>query len=720
MTMYEQAIALARLGFHVFPIVENKKAPPRMEGWQRYATRDVHKIQAMWRSHPNDNIGISTSKFGAREALLCVDIDNKGEKRGDDEVLRLELEGWELPDTYTQTTPTGGRHVVYRVGAPVRQGADVLGRGLDIRSRGGYVVGAGSSIGELRYTADLAAAIAPAPDWLIERCGRASVPREPGTAAVRPEQLNAERALARAIAYLKSDAFVGVDGSRNDTGFKVAARCKDFGVDEATCAALMAEHWMCTPPLDAAELAHVVHSAYRYGLDAPGAAAPEVDFDLVPKSGTIVPKTGTPPAHPFGTMNAEHAFVLAGGGAHILWETRDHNDKYKLEHLAIGAFHAKFAALEIQVGKKSSPVTMEWMRWPGRRSFDGIVFIPEKEAPPRFYNLWRGFAVKPASDGNHPAVASFLDHLRTNVCHGDAVLADWLLGYFAHLVQRPWEKPLTALVFKGEKGVGKNALVNCVGNLLGHHYLVTSNRRYLIGNFNGHLEHTLLFTLDEAFWSGDKQSEGVLKDLITGGQHVIEHKGKEPFTIENRTRIVILGNEEWLVPASHDERRFAVFEMGDARRGDGAFFQTMREGMEAGGYAHLLRFLLDHPISDVNVAPSTAGLLEQKHATLNPVLSWWLVCLDEGRIAYSDVEDWPAKVECERMRAAFRRYATDRRITGWIQDERGFGREMHKAGIAKHRIRVAGTLTSTYLLPPLVDARAAWDKFIGHPVVWPA
>src|SRR5690606_13114237 len=147
---------------------------------------------------------------------------------------------------------------------------------------------------------------------------------------------------------------------------------------------------------------------------------------------------------------------------------------------------------------------------------------------------------------------------------------------------------------RGGKGTGKNALVDRVGYLLGNHYLLTSNRRYLVGNFNGHLEHCLLFALDEAFWSGDKQAEGQLKDLITGSHHVIEHKGKEPYSVENCTRIVIIGNEEWLVPSSHDERRFAVFHVGDGRKQDRAFFQAMREGMERGGYRLLLRYLLDY------------------------------------------------------------------------------------------------------------------------------
>ncbi len=725
-----KALALAEQGFFVFPLLPGKKTPGLGMHFKDQATRDPDQVTRLFQGG-DWNIGIYTGKFGDGQALLVVDVDNKGEKRGDDEVLRLELEGFDLPRTFTVATPTGGRHLFYRVGAPVRQGANVLGRGVDVRSRGGYVVGVGSETADGAYTVLDAAAVTPAPAWLVERCGK-SRERPDGPAAREP--LAAPSAESRAVHYLTNDAPAGEAGGRNDTGFKVAARVKDLGADEAACRALMAEHWKCAPPLDDAELAHVVHSAYRYGGSAQGSAAPEADFQpvyAVPQDMTEAKSTALPipsPAglHPFDKLNACYAFCVAGGGSHILFETTDHTGVYKLEHLASGTFHQKHAAETIQVGKKSSPVTEEWMRWKGRRSYDGLVFMPAREAPTRFYNLWRGFAVEPitlppgAKVGvKGGAVQSWLDHVEANVCGGDKVLARWLVGFFAHMIQRPWEKPLVALVFRGGKGVGKNAVVKSVGSLLGGHALLTSNRRYLVGNFNGHLENLLLFTLDEAFWSGDKQAEGQLKDLITGDHHVIEHKGKEPYTVANLTRVCVIGNEDWLVPASHDERRFAVFDVGDGRKQDRAFFQSMREGLEAGGYRLLLRYLLDFDLGglDFNGAPSTQGLADQKHASLEAFPGWWLTCLHDGKLVGGDFETaWPAEVDKERFRSAYRRYAKDRNVRTWLIDDRTMGRELKKfaPSVQPGRLHTG----YTYRLPSLEQARAEWSTFIGHKVAW--
>ena len=344
-----------------------------------------------------------------------------------------------------------------------------------------------------------------------------------------------------------------------------------------------------------------------------------------------------------------------------------------------------------------------------------------------YYNLWGDFAVKPWPD-NEPvtkvaqsALDAFLSHARNNVCNGDEAQYRWLIGFFGHLIQKPEEKPLVAIVLKGPKGSGKNSLIETVGYLLGNHFLVTSNRRYLVGSFNGHLERLLFFCLDEAFWSGDKQAEGILKDMITGKEHVIEHKGKEPYTVNNLCRVAILGNEDWIVPASHDERRFFVLEVGDGRKQDNDFFQTMREGMEMGGYRLLLRFLKTYPLAgfNPNKPPRTGALLDQKHSSLPVEHEWWLESLGVGRLVCSDFgEGWPTRLSTERFRSALARYAKERNVRSRIPNEKALGKAIRKVLPQIDHKKNSGNAGYDYVLPPLADCRAAWDKFIGHEEEW--
>ena len=177
MTKKEWALSLAGDGFFIFPIKPLDKTPAITE-WQEAATRDTARIKRWWEINPEYNIGIYTGKFGDDGgALLVVDVDVKEGKNGYEELLRLELDGWDLPQTRCHVTPSTGRHYLYRVSAPVRQGANVLAPGLDVRSRGGYVVGPGSTLAHGVNSVAESFAVEPAPQWLIERCeiGRAHV-----------------------------------------------------------------------------------------------------------------------------------------------------------------------------------------------------------------------------------------------------------------------------------------------------------------------------------------------------------------------------------------------------------------------------------------------------------------------------------------------------------------------------------------------------------------
>lgn len=693
-----------------FPLRRGTKLPAS-KGWQEQATRDPAQV-AKWRAQGRQ-LGIFTSKLGDDAALCVVDVDMKHGKNGEAQILRLDMEGYELPPTLEQATPSGGRHLIYSVPAACKQGVDVLGPGLDIRSRGGYVA---------EYALD-GAEVAPCPQWLVDRLGMA--PENEAQAHVVLAGIDADRALRRATEWLAT-APASVEGEAGDlTAFRTAARLKDFGISDVDCLDLMLGDWndACDPPWDAEELAAKVSNAYAYSRDPQGVADPGTAFPPVTRAAAGSDESGEDDgSHPFDVLNREFAFVKKG--AFVLQETTDEEGRFITEHLNMAEFHGWHANQPFRAGNaRPRPVSECWLEWADRRQYEAVVFAPQQDVGPRWYNMWRGFSVEPAATGDHPAVAAFCEHALKNVCAGRQDLYAWLMGYFAHMVQRPYEKPLVALVFKGAKGTGKNALVERVGALLGNHFMVADDDRYLMGNFNSHLEANLFFALDEAAWAGDKRAEGRLKGLITGAHHNIERKGKEVYRVKNLSRIAIIGNERWLVPATQDERRFAVFNVGDGRKQDRAFFEQMRLGMEAGGYAHLLKFLQNFPLSDVNAAPETQGLVEQKLATLDAQAAWWFECLSSGTIAGGDwAGQWPEKIASNRLRDAFARWARQQNVRSRLPTEKPFGEDLRvlAPSFARKKSRKDDPSDTTYsfFTPGLDVLRAEFDKFIGGDTDW--
>lgn len=716
MNLLERALALAEHGFHVFPCEANGKLPI-IKDYPNRATRDPEQIR-QWFEGKQYNIGISTTRFGDDHALVVVDVDNKNGKDGDAQLLSLELEGFELPASLEQSTPSGGRHIVYVTDRALKQGVNVLGDGLDIRSRGGYIVGPGSEIDGKQYRQiNGHGQIVPAPEWLVHRLGIEL--SRPALSGIALDGIDPDRAHNRALEYLKT-APVAVEGVAGDlTTYKVAAKLKDFGVSEPDAFDLMlAWNEQCSPPWTADELNEKIFNAYRYGREPQGVSAPEAVFT------PAVNDTDEPEKpHPVAALNEEYAFIKKG--AFILQETTDEKGRFTTMHLSPNDMHAWFENKTIVSNEKQVPLSKLWMKRGDRREYESVIFAPQQDKGPRWYNLWRGFRVPPANDNQHPAVEMFLDHALHNVCKGDKALCHWLLGYFAHMIQKPWEKPLVALVFHGDKGTGKNALVERVGFLLGGHFMVADDPRYLLGNFNSHLESNLFFVLDEASWAGDKRAEGKLKGLITGGQHTIERKGAEPYTVDNLTRVAIIGNEKWLVPASVDERRFAVFNVGNGRRQDRDFFLAMRLGMEQGGYAHLLRYLMDYDISDVdvNAAPTTQGLIDQKHASLDTIPEWWLDCISSNSLVGSDWDGvLPPMIPTNRMRSAFEHWARGRNIRSRLPGRNEFIKTLHE--MAPEMVKVKAKpddpedATYSFKNPGIEQLRLDWEAFIGGSHDW--
>jgi hypothetical protein len=710
-------------GFYYLPLRPNSKLAA-IKDYPNRATNN-RKVIEKWKED-GFGLGISTSKYAEDKHLVVIDVDNKNGKNGDAEILRLELEGRDIPETYTQVTPTGGRHLVYWSDYPVKQGTNKLGPGLDIRAKGGYVVASGTTIDGKPYI-DNGHRVEKCPEWLLAALERAEE-REPNAGKVPDAPLDHARAVERALDYLRNHAPLAKEGEGGDqTTFRVAAKLKDFGVFEEAAAGMLLTEWndRCVPPWSAEALIQKVHNAYRYGVKQIGSDAPEVIFDKVEPE--VVPYEKW-----LEEMNKDYAFVTTSNGHRVLWEKRDGWGNLTVDFLPESSFLAMFRNSFAPQSTKGRIKTKAeaWLEWTGRRQYNGVGFFPGIQPKNNYYNLWRGFTCEPvpydkATEGSRRALDLFLEHAKQNVCGGVEEHFDWVMGYFAHMIQMPHKRPLTTLVFKGSKGTGKNTLVECVGHLLGSHFVKADDVKLLVSNFNAHLEQCVLLLLDEAFWSGDKAAEGKLKSMTTSDTLVVERKGMERYNARSYVRIVVVGNEEWLVPASADERRYAVFQVGEGRKQDRRFFAEMVNLMEKGGYSVLLHYLQTFDLSkvDVNAAPKTDALRDQKEASLDPLQQWWFDSLQAGHVtgAFSE-ETWPEKYPKDELYNSFERVIKQRQIRGRVMTNNVFWRRLRQFAEIYETKRYANPHDTRRIreitLPALKEARKQWDKFIGHKTNW--
>lgn len=346
-------------------------------------------------------------------------------------------------------------------------------------------------------------------------------------------------------------------------------------------------------------------------------------------------------------MNQRHAVAFIKGKTVIITEQNGEVDLGTPTDL-----NAFYENQRIPTAAGSEPISKYWMRHPERRTYPrGVVFAPGREVEGAL-NLWKGFAVEPDRGASCDRL---LRHLREVICRNDEAIYRWVLGWLAHMVQKPWEKPGSALVLRGKKGAGKDTLGYYVGAIFPQNHTVVHEREHFLGRFNFHLAQTLLLQVEEGFWAGDKNAEGKIKSIITSPSMLIEPKGITPFKIDSFLRVLISSNEDWVVPATSGERRFCVLDVSDAKRKQPDWFGPIYEEMENGGPAALLHFLLNFDISDFDPRnpPKTEGLANQISVGLRGVPRWWLECLEDGEIVglvFSDEDEEARSWQEEEIR----------------------------------------------------------------------
>lgn len=465
-------------------------------------------------------------------------------------------------------------------------------------------------------------------------------------------------------------------------------------------------------------IASLYHTAARYGWTAPSvididAALAELDDlpDLLPD------EPGDPVVR---RLNTRHAVVAVKGRTLITTEQRDGS-------VAFGTVRDLQTYYENDrlplPGNKVETAATRWLRSLDRRTYpDGVTFAPNGGTA-GMLNLWRGWAV----DADPSASCDlFLAHVREVVAGGSSENADYILGWLAHLVQRPEEKPGVALVLRGDKGTGKDTFADYVARMIGRRHAPTvAESDHIVGKFNARLQNALLLHVQEGSWAGDRKAESVLKYLVTSDQIEIEQKGIDSFSVPSVLRLFISANASWIVPASADERRWAVFEVSSARRRDDVYFTAFRKEMNGGGPAGLLHFLRTRDLTSFNVrhAPDTEGLRNQKIASLRGVSAWWFELLNRGELREWDCgwADNSQVIGREVLRQHYLSWCRGRRFDGDPVDEVRFGRTLREMlpslGDRRPRDKLSGRVRQ-YALPALPVCRSAFEVWIDGHVEW--
>ncbi len=231
------------------------------------ASSDPATVRGWFTTYPNANVGIRT---GPESGVFVLDVDAR--HGGHFNLEDIESTHGKLPYSHRARTGSGGgsMHIYFRYpeSRAVPNSTDRLGRGLDIRGKGGYVVAPPSrhlSGGTYEWLDEDDTTLEDAPAWLLDRI----CPAKPATEAPEPPHechipITQRKRLARE--FLKT-AEIAIEGHGGDnlTYRTVCRVVKKFCITDFASFMEVIKDWNidCQPPWDEKDLKHKFDSAFK-------------------------------------------------------------------------------------------------------------------------------------------------------------------------------------------------------------------------------------------------------------------------------------------------------------------------------------------------------------------------------------------------------------------------------------------------------------------------
>jgi len=417
-------------------------------------------------------------------------------------------------------------------------------------------------------------------------------------------------------------------------------------------------------------------------------------------------------------LNQKHSVIGNYGGKCMVlsWERWDINPREMIPTFqSFGDFQNRYKNRYVQKQNEEGevvkiPAGKFWLSAIARVTYDKVAFEPgEPEVlEGNRLNLWQGFAVTPRK-GSWRLLRRHIYHVLGN---GDRKAGRYILRWLAWAVQNPGLAAEAVLALQGEEGAGKGLLARIMLLIFGSASLPISDPNMLAGQFSGHLQHCCFLFVDEAFWAGDVKSEGRLKSLITEPTITIRPMYVQGFQVRNMLHIMMSSNNDWMVPAGHGSRRYAVFKVSDAHQGDFDYFNALNAEIDGGGTEAFLYDLLRldlrgwHP----KMVYETAALVEQKGHSLRGMDAWIEAMLQEGTLP-KPMPNYPNRSLTDDLYESakqFDRYTNKSKVAAKLKTV--FGVDVME--------RFDNKVARGWAFPPLPEARQIWERRNGGSWQW--
>lgn len=244
----------------------------------------------------------------------------------------------------------------------------------------------------------------------------------------------------------------------------------------------------------------------------------------------------------------------------------------------------------------------EWVKDPTIRYYDKLDFYPNRDdCPVNHYNLFKGFKAEnyePINDKNkiEELIKPIIYHLK--VVAQDNY--DFILLYFAHILQLPSKKTNVNIVVSGKDGTGKSIIFDYFRNMILGKDLSsqTDDADELFCRFSNIAVNKLFIQIDEICrkdFEGKKAEK--LKNITVSPTINYEKKGVDTITLNNYSNTVMTTNNEFTIAISQTDRRNVFFKCKETHMQDPEYFSNLvlefsKEEVARAFYEYLMNYKL--------------------------------------------------------------------------------------------------------------------------------
>jgi len=230
-----------------------------------------------------------------------------------------------------------------------------------------------------------------------------------------------------------------------------------------------------------------------------------------------------------------------------------------------------------------TPFLDKWLKDPYMKTYskvsnepsaDPAVFVLPELPPPKF--VYQSYDCIPNTD----AIAVFDEFIEILANHKQPI-KEYILNWCAHLLQKPLELPGVALIFVGQKGVGKDTFGDFIGTYIigSMYYQNYSNQLQYFDKHDTFKANQYLVKVEELSKKivSDENNDNYFKSSITAPTTTINPKNGTPYEVKNCKRIIGTTNHSNALNVEQNERRYVFSVVSPEKMGDHAYWNHLRQ-----------------------------------------------------------------------------------------------------------------------------------------------